>query len=245
MSFYERGDVRIHYQELGSGYPVLLFAPGLMRSSHEIWLRQDLKPHELLPDSFRVISMDQRNAGASTAPIKATDSWVDYARDAVGLIDHLGLERLHVWGRCIGPSFAMKVLEQLGDRASMITAFIDHAPIGLNATNRGHFMHGFYEWAEELPQGTFPGPASFDPTAASLCENLFGGEFVFSVSRDFVRTIKTPMLILPGRDLAHPEETAMETARLVPHAQVRERWYDDLPAAGQAVKDFLKANTPA
>jgi len=80
MPFFERGEVRIHYQEFGSGYPVLLFAPGLMRSSHQIWLRQDLKPHELLPDSFRIISMDQRNAGQSTAPIRPTDGWVDTPR---------------------------------------------------------------------------------------------------------------------------------------------------------------------
>jgi len=138
----------------------------------------------------------------------------------------------------------MKVLEQLGGRASIITAFVDHAPIGLTATNRGHFMHGFYEWAEELPRGTFPGPASFDPTAAAVCENLFGGDFVFSVSRDFVRTIQTPMLILPGRDLAHPEEVALETARLLPHARVRGHWYDDLPAAGEAVKAFFLEQTP-
>ena len=243
MPFFERSEVRIHYQEFGSGYPVLLFAPGLMRSSHQIWLRQDLKPHELLPDSFRVISMDQRNAGESYAPIRATDSWVDYAQDAVGLIEHLGLERFHVWGRCVGPSFAMKVMQELGPRASMVTAFVDHAPIGLNKINRGHFMYGFYEWAKELPKSVIPGDFYTDPVVASFCENLFGSDFVFSVTREYVRTISTPMLILPGRDLAHPEEVALETAAVLPYAEVRHHWYDDLPAAGAAVKQFLLQHT--
>jgi hypothetical protein len=124
-----------------------------------------------------------------------------------------------------------------------VTAFVDHAPIGLTAINRGHFMHGFYQWAEELPAGTFPEPVSLDPTCASVCENLFGGDFVFSVGRDFVRSMQTPTLVLPGRDLAHPEEIALETARLAPNAQVRMGWQDDLPSAGEAVRSFLAAHT--
>src|SRR3954469_17150857 len=103
MPVFTRGEVRIHYEESGSGYPVVLFAPGLMRSSVSRWTNTDLKPLEVLNEGYRVIAMDQRNAGESTAPITATDSWVDYAQDAIGLIDHLALERFAVWGRCIGP----------------------------------------------------------------------------------------------------------------------------------------------
>ena len=180
MPFFTRGEVSIHYQEFGAGYPVLLFAPGLMRSSVSRWERTDLKPREVLTDGYRLIAMDQRNAGDSRAPIKATDGWADYAQDAIGLIQHLGLDTLAVWGRCIGPSFCMKVIEQLGSQSDRVTAFIDHAPIGLTAINRGHFMHGFYQWAEELPAGTFAEAVSMDPTCASFCENLFGGDFVFS-----------------------------------------------------------------
>jgi pimeloyl-ACP methyl ester carboxylesterase len=242
MPVFRRGDVSIHFEEYGSGFPVLLFAPGLMRSSGDRWDKMDLKPREVLSEGFRVIAMDQRNAGQSTAPIKPTDSWADYAQDAIGLIDHLGLDRLAVWGRCIGPSFCLKVLEELGDQAARVTAFIDHAPIGHNGINRGHFMHGFYEWAEELPAGTFAEPVAVDPTCAAVCENLFGPDFVFSVSRDFVRTLQTPTLVLPGRDLAHPEAVALETADLLPNAEVRMGWQNDLPAAGAAVRAFLEAH---
>jgi pimeloyl-ACP methyl ester carboxylesterase len=245
MPVYTRGDVTIHYAESGSGYPVLLFAPGLMRSSISRWQHSDLKPLEVLATGYRVIAMDQRNAGESRAPIKATDGWSDYAQDAIGLIDHLGLSNLAIWGRCIGPSFCMKVIEQLGSQADRVTAFIDHAPIGLNAINRGHYMHGFYQWAEELPAGTFPEPVSVDPTCASFCENLFGGEFAFSVGRDFVRSLQTPTLVLPGRDLAHPEEIALETARLERNAELKLGWQQDLPAAASAVRAFLQAHTHA
>ena len=169
----------------------------------------------------------------------------EYAADALGLIEHLGLERMAFWGRCIGPSFGMKVLELMGTDAHRVTALIDHAPIGLNPINRGHFMHGFYEWAEELPEGTFAQAVSIDPVCASFCENMFGTDFVFSVSRAFVQQLQTPLLVLPGRDLAHPEEIALETAQLAPHAEVRMGWQDDVAAAGAAVRAFLEAHTRA
>jgi pimeloyl-ACP methyl ester carboxylesterase len=142
MPVLTRADATIHYEDIGQGYPVFLFAPGLMRSSAATWQRSDLKPTEVLADGYRLIMMDQRNAGQSRAPIKPTDGWAEYAQDAIALIDELGLASLAVWGRCIGPSFCFKVIEQLGPRASRVTAMVDHAPIGLTATNRGHFMHG-------------------------------------------------------------------------------------------------------
>jgi pimeloyl-ACP methyl ester carboxylesterase len=246
MPTYARAaDIAIHFEEYGdpAGFPVLLFAPGLMRSSASRWDRTDLVPRKVLGNAYRVIAMDQRNAGESKAPITATDSWADYADDAIGLIDHLGLQRLAVWGRCIGPSFCMKVIEQLGNAANRVTGLVDHAPIGLAATNRGHFMHGFYQWAEELPAGTFAEPAGMDPIAAAFCENMFGPDFVFSVSRAFVERMQTPTLVLPGRDLAHPQAIALETAQLAPKAELKMGWQDDLDAAGEAVRAFLNAYT--
>src|SRR6185437_11532452 len=136
MPDYTRGDATIHYEESGTGFPVLLFAPGLMRSSVSRWEHSDLQPSKVLADGFRVIAMDQRNAGKSRAPVRASDGWLEYAQDAIGLIDHLGLDRLAIWGRCIGPSFCMKVIEQLGNQSSRVTALVDHAPIGLTDTNR-------------------------------------------------------------------------------------------------------------
>ena len=246
MPTYTRdGEVSIHYEEYGNlaGFPVLLFAPGLMRSSASRWDRTDLVPRKVLGNGFRIMAMDQRNAGESKAPITATNSWADYADDAIGLIEHLGLGRLAIWGRCIGPSFCMKVIQQLRDESNRITALVDHAPIGLTATNRGHFMHGFYQWAEELPAGTFAEAASMDPIAAAFCENLFGSDFVFSVPRSFVESMQTPTLVLPGRDLAHPEAIALETAQLAPNADLKMGWQEDLDAAGEAVRTFLAAHS--
>jgi pimeloyl-ACP methyl ester carboxylesterase len=244
MPVFHHGEVTLHYEETGSGYPVLLFAAGLMRSSIPMWARLTPTPAETLPDGFRIIMVDQRNAGESRAPIRASDSWLDYARDALALIDHLRLERLHVWGRCIGPSFIMKLLELLGQDVGRITAFVDHDPIGLSGFNRGHFMHGFYSWAEELPPEVKPTQAGADIVIGSFCENMFGGDFVFSVSRNFVRALETPLLVLPGHNLAHPEPIAIETAQLARRAELKLGWHLDPDGTAAAIREFLKAHVP-
>jgi hypothetical protein len=50
--------------------------------------------------------MDQRNAGGrSRAPVTAQDGWHSYAADHIALLDHLRIDRCHLFGQCIGGSF--------------------------------------------------------------------------------------------------------------------------------------------
>ena len=118
MPIFERDEVRIHWSEVGAGYPVLLFAPGGMRSAAEIWGTGPFDPRRELAQSFRVISMDQRNAGQSTAPVTAADGWHTYAADHLALLDHLGIETCHLMGGCIGSSYCLGVLEADASRVS-------------------------------------------------------------------------------------------------------------------------------
>ena len=49
---------------------------------------------------------------------------------------------------------------------------------------------------------------------ARLQDQMFTGkDFVFSVSRDFVRTLPTPLLVLSGTDAFHPSGTSKEIVR--------------------------------
>ena len=75
MPIYEHGDVRINYEVIGSGPPVLLIAPGGMRSAYSLWATMPWNPLDALADTFQLVAMDQRNAGASWAPIGPGDSW--------------------------------------------------------------------------------------------------------------------------------------------------------------------------
>jgi hypothetical protein len=74
-------------------------------------------------------------------------------------------------------------------------------------------------------------------------------DFVFTVSRDFVRACQTPVLIMPDDVTAHPYAVAMESARLAPNAQATlYPWKDPkdlVPLAVRHVRSFLRSNLPA
>ena len=91
MPSFERGQTKLYYEETGTGFPILLFAPGGMRSAIGFWENSPWNPIKVLSPHFRVIAMDQRNAGRSTAPVTAGDGWHTYADDHVALLDHLGV----------------------------------------------------------------------------------------------------------------------------------------------------------
>jgi hypothetical protein len=77
--------------------------------------------------------------------------------------------------------------------------------------------------------------------------NMFGGDFVFSVSRDFVSTCRTPLLLQPGTDTPHPAETSAEIARLAPTLEIQKDWRGPthLTESIRRVTDFLTRHTPA
>src|SRR3990170_661375 len=68
MPFYTKGDVRIHYEEVGSGFPLLVTAGGGLNSRISNWNTGVFNAMEAFKDDFRCITMDQRNAngGEST-----------------------------------------------------------------------------------------------------------------------------------------------------------------------------------
>ena len=96
MPFFERDDVKLYYEVHGEGFPLLLIAPGGLRSSIPIWETQPYNAITTLSPHFRVIAMDQRNAGQSSAPVSADDNWQSYTADQLALLDHLGESR-SVW----------------------------------------------------------------------------------------------------------------------------------------------------
>jgi len=77
-------------------------------------------------------------------------------------------------------------------------------------------------------------------------ERMYGTDFVFNVSREFVRSCKTPMLILCGSDDYHPTETSKEIASLAPNAELVEHWKSSDAIAGtvKRVREFLASHTP-
>ncbi len=239
MAIFERDDVRIHYEIHGDGFPILMLAPGGMRSSIPIWDNVPWNPITQLAPHYKVIAMDQRNAGQSTAPIRATDGWQVYTEDQLSLLDHLGIGQCHVAGMCIGGPFIMGLIEAAPERIASAVVF---QTIGYH-DNRDTFFQLFDGWAEEVK----PAHAEVaDADWEAFRNAMFGGEFLFNVSEDFVANCQTPMLVLMGTDVYHPEESSRRLAELAPNATLIETWKEPehIDAAKAVVEEFLEAQTP-
>ncbi len=242
MPFLERDGASIYYEEHGSGFPLLLLAPGGLNSSVPFWGRMPLNPVQAFADEFRVIAMDQRNAGRSSGQLDTRDPWGSYADDQLALLDHLGIEKTLVVGCCIGCSFIFKLVERQPDR---IVAGVLMQPIGHDDTNPGAFGPDTWNpWGESL----IGKGASFSMDEVDAFGHaLFDPGFVFSVSRDFLRTIGTPLLLLFGNDRAHPRGVSQEVGSLLPNVEVVDRWRDPdvVPEVTERMRRFLKAHASA
>ena len=64
MPFYERGPVRIHYEEAGSGFPLLLIPGGGLNSALASWqTASPFNPMERYKNDFRSICATPTRAG--------------------------------------------------------------------------------------------------------------------------------------------------------------------------------------
>ncbi len=218
MAIFEREAVSLYYEEYGSGFPVLLFAPGGMRSAISYWQGGPWNPIEVLSDHFRVIAMDQRNAGQSVAPVTAADGWHSYTSDHLALLDYLDIDRCHLLGGCIGGPYCFGVLQAAPER---VAAVVLQQTIGLSSENRPAFYAMFDSWADELRVSR---TSVTDADWKSFRSNMYDGDFLFNVDRAFVRGCATPLLVLMGNDLYHPAEISREIASLSAHAELVEVW---------------------
>ena len=189
MPYLSRPGAELYYEVHGTGYPVLLFAPGFLSSRIVRWATNPAKPGvpqdwldpiQALSDRFTLIALDVRNAGRSRAALSETDDWETYTDDFLALVDHLRVPRFHVFGACIGVSFALSVAKR---RPLAVTALVLQNPIGLSDVNRAALDAEFDKWADEMRKRGDIDEAQLAP----FRQRMFGGDFIFSVSRDFVR----------------------------------------------------------
>ncbi len=238
MPLFEQGEVKLYYEETGEGFPILLFAPGGMRSALSYWSSGAWNPIEALSPHFRVIAMDQRNAGKSTAPVSGQHGWQSYTADHLALLDHLKIDRCHLLGGCIGGPYCLGVMQ--ADPGRVASAVLQQT-IGLSPENRPAFYQMFDSWADDL-KSQFPEVS--EDAWQSFRSNMYDGDFAFSVDREFVRNCEIPMLVLMGNDLYHPQVTSREIAELSAHAELIERWKepDVVNQTVQRVIDFFKSH---
>jgi pimeloyl-ACP methyl ester carboxylesterase len=241
MPFFTRDDVRIHYRIHGpdSGFPVLAIAPGGLRSSIDRWRGQAWDPLQRLAD-YRVIAMDQRNAGESTGPVSASDGWHTYTRDQLALLDHLGVDDFHVVGMCIGGPYIMGLIAAAPER---VRAAVMLQPIGLD-DNRQAFLDLFDSWREAIAPDH---PEADDAAWTAFRRAMFGGDFLFNASRADAAACHTPVALCMGNDNYHPAAICRELATLLPDVTFIERWKEPehREVADRTIQAFLASHTPA
>ncbi|PYU28197.1 MAG: alpha/beta hydrolase [Acidobacteria bacterium] len=247
MSFYEKGPVRIHYEEAGSGFPLLLIAGGGLNST-VAGLTNPFNVIEEFKREYRCIAADLRNAnpGQSSGPLEIDRPWDSHTDDQLGVMDHLGINKFMVMGFCIGGPFIWNLLKRAPDR---VVAAVLAQPSG----SRPEMRDLFYEtnmkgWGPELVKHR---PDITMEMVEKYLTKMYrtNPDFVFTVTRDFVRHCQTPVLILPDDIPAHPYAVAMEAAMLAPNAEVSMfPWKEPkerIPLAVRQIRSFLRAHRPA
>ena len=241
--FYQRGNVRIHYEETGSGFPLLVIAGGGMNGSTIANVKggNPFNTIEALKDQFRLIYADLRNAdGQSTGPLEVDRPWDSYTDDHIGLMDHLGIDKFMVIGFCIAGPFIWNVMKRAPNR---VVVAVPAQPVGF----RPELPTSLYDsqktgWAEPLVKRR---PEITMAMADQFLTKMFrtNPDFVFTVTRDFVKSCQTPVLVLPDDTAGHSYAVAIESAMLAPKGQLSMYPWKDTPAkiplAVRHVRSFL------
>src|SRR5436190_8809033 len=246
-SFYEKGSVRIHYEETGSGFPLLLIAGGGLNSVISGIRTGPYNSFEEFKGEYRCIAADLRNAnpGQSSGPLDIDRPWDSHTDDQLSLMDHLGINKFMVMGFCIGGPLVWNLLKRAPDRvvAAVLAQPSGFRPEMPTLTYDGN-MAG---WGPELVKRR---PDITMDTVQKFLTKMYRSnpDFVFTVTRDFVRNCQTPVLILPDDIPAHPYAVAMEAAMLAPHAEVSMYpWKEPkerIPLAVRQIRSFLRAHRP-
>jgi len=247
MPIHENGPVSIHYEEAGSGFPLLVIPGGGLNATVAGLANHAFNPLEEFGDSNRVAALDLRNAngGKTEGPLDIERNWDAFTDDQLALADHLGFDRFMVMGFCIGGPMIWNLLKRAGDRVA--GAVLVH-PSGYSSSHDGIFYKNNIEgWA---PDFCARRPEVTMEMVSEYLHNMYTRRdgFVFTVDRDFVRSCETPVLVLPDDIPAHPYATAMETALLAPNAQVSlYPWKENdrkIRLAVKHIRTFLQANNP-
>lgn len=97
--------ITTRYEVVGSGPPILMYAPGGFDATVEKWsglgVYAKIKLLDHLPQQYTCILFDRRECGTSGGRVERV-TWAHYVEQGKGLLDHLGFERAHIMGGCMG-----------------------------------------------------------------------------------------------------------------------------------------------
>ena len=247
--FYQKGNVRIRFEETGSGFPLLLIPGGGLSGSTIAGIRggNPFNTIDAFKGEFRCIYADLRNsAGEATGPLEIDRPWDSYADDHLGLMDHLKIDKFMVLGFCIAGPFIWNLMKRAPNR---VVAAVPAQPVGFRPEMPTVLYDGSMTgWGPELVKRR---PDITMDMIEKYLTKMYrtNPDFVFTATRDFVRGCQAPVLILPDDVPAHPLAIAMECAMLAPKAEVSMYpWKEPkerIPLAVRQIRSFLRAHRPA
>src|SRR5262249_5539533 len=173
MPTFEHHGASIYYEEFGQGFPILTFAPAGLQSVIDVWNHPSapVNPTTEFAADFRVIAMDQRNAGGhSRAPIPAQDGWHSYLPDLIALLDHLGIEQCHLYGQCMGGPFILSLLKAQPQRISSAVIAQTIGRVGAMPPGRSANFEAWVMTLKDHPEAT-------DDVLEAFNQNLYGPGF--------------------------------------------------------------------
>jgi pimeloyl-ACP methyl ester carboxylesterase len=122
--------LKINYAVKGDGPPMIMLSPGGFDSNIDGWssrsVWKDLRPLETLAKEFTMIAYDRREAGQSGGRVEP-HTWYMWAAEAVGLLDHLKIDRAWIIGGCMGVSVASAIGAHFPERC---LGLLMHWPVG-------------------------------------------------------------------------------------------------------------------
>jgi pimeloyl-ACP methyl ester carboxylesterase len=256
--------VETRHEVLGAGPPLLLFSPGGFNATIENWstfgIYSRLNLLEHLSRHFTCIAFDKRESGRSGGRVERL-TWERYARQGADLLDHLGIERAHVMGGCIGCSIAITLAATEPERVSKVVLYSPAGGPRYRMTQHERFAeHAAFVREQglaavvELARGsdkTFAQDPRLGPWAAVVSADLDADEYL-AVASDTVRALfdrdtvpgpeperlmelEIPALVVPGHDPSHATSGARYLEECLPKAQ----YWDVMP------EDQTADNAPA
>ncbi len=246
---YKRGDVQIRDLDTGgAGVPLLIIPGGGLNSPIQgLLTAHPFNAVDEFKSEFRCITCDLRTAvgGESTGPLEVDRPWDAFTDDHIGIMDHLGIDKFMVLGFCIGGPFIWNLIERAPTR---VVAAVTAQPSGFRPEQPTLFYdNNSANWGVEIVKRR---PEITKGTVDRFLTRMYktNPDFVFTVTRDFVKRCQTPVLVLPDDIPAHPYAVAMETVMLAPKSEVSiYPWKEPperIPIAVRQIRSFLRAHLP-
>lgn len=172
------------YEIRGQGAPLLLLSPGGFDATIEKWFTQSVYARtrmlDALTERHQCILFDRRETGQSGGRVQAV-TWGDYARQALGLLDHLGIGRAAVMGGCMGCAPALSLAVSHPQRVSGLVLYWPVGGAKYRLNGQARFMQHL---AFVQQQGLAEVVALARAGTQSFGEDPRGGPWVSVLRRD-------------------------------------------------------------